>query len=84
MAKNLNLVFARQALITLGQIAGRAVARSGRAIVATQSYKSRIQGGRNEFALRVVKQKAGPAEKIDLLFALDPRAAAFYRTELRE
>jgi len=59
---------AGQGLVTIGQLLGKVLVRSGYFIVVTQSYQSRIRGGHNTFAIRVkVDEVNGPVEAVDLL-----------------
>ena len=74
---------AGQGLVTIGQLLGKALVRSGYFIGVTQSYQSRIRGGHNTFAIRVgVDEVDGPVEAVDLLVALDMNTATLYRKDL--
>ncbi len=74
---------AGQGLVTIGQLLGKALVRSGYFIVVTQGYQSRIRGGHNTFAIRVrVDEVDGPEEAVDLLVALDMNTATLHRKDL--
>jgi len=67
---------AGQGLVTVGTLLSKILVRSGYRIVVNQDYQSRVRGGHNSFAVRVVDDDAfGPSETIDLLVAMD---AAFF------
>ena len=74
---------AGQGLVTIGQLLGKALVRSGYFIGVTQGYQSRIRGGHNTFAIRVgVDEVDGPEEAVDLLVALDMNTATLHRKDL--
>ena len=74
---------AGQGLVTIGQLLGKALVRSGYFIGVTQSYQSRIRGGHNTFAIRVrVDEVNGPEEAVDLLIALNKNTATLHRKDL--
>ncbi|MEA1992451.1 MAG: 2-oxoacid:acceptor oxidoreductase subunit alpha [Thermodesulfobacteriota bacterium] len=74
---------AGQGLVTIGQLLGKALVRSGYFIGVTQGYQSRIRGGHNTFAIRVgVDEVNGPVEAVDLLVALDMNTVTLYRKDL--
>ncbi len=74
---------AGQGLVTIGQLLGKALVRSGYFIVVTQGYQSRIRGGHNTFAIRVrVDEVDGPEEAVDLLIALNMNTATLHRKDL--
>lgn len=74
---------AGQGLVTIGQLLGKALVRSGYFISVTQSYQSRIRGGHNTFAIRVgVDEVNGPEEAVDLLIALNKNTAILHRKAL--
>jgi 2-oxoglutarate/2-oxoacid ferredoxin oxidoreductase subunit alpha len=74
---------AGQGMVTIGQLLGKVLVRSGYGIVVTQSYQSRIRGGHNTFSIRVgAKGVTAPQEKIDLLLALDPQTPDLHRQDL--
>jgi 2-oxoglutarate ferredoxin oxidoreductase subunit alpha len=63
---------AGQGLVTIGQLLGKVLVRSGYFIVVTQGYQSRIRGGHNTFAIRVgFDEVNGPQDAVDLLVAID-------------
>lgn len=74
---------AGQGLVTIGQLLGKALVRSGYFIGVTQSYQSRIRGGHNTFAIRVgVDEVDAPQEAVDLLIALNKNTATLHRKDL--
>jgi 2-oxoglutarate ferredoxin oxidoreductase subunit alpha len=74
---------AGQGLVTIGQLLGKALVRSGYFIVVTQGYQSRIRGGHNTFAIRVgVDEVDGPEEAVDLLVALNSDTVTLHSKDL--
>jgi 2-oxoglutarate ferredoxin oxidoreductase subunit alpha len=74
---------AGQGLVTIGQLLGKTLVRSGYFIVVTQSYQSRIRGGHNTYAIRIgVDEVDAPQEAVDLLIALDKDTATLHRKAL--
>jgi 2-oxoglutarate ferredoxin oxidoreductase subunit alpha len=74
---------AGQGLVTIGQLLGKTLVRSGYFIVVTQSYQSRIRGGHNTFAIRVgVDEVSAPQEAVDLLVALDRDTVTLHSKDL--
>jgi 2-oxoglutarate ferredoxin oxidoreductase subunit alpha len=74
---------AGQGLVTIGQLLGKTLVRSGYFIVVTQSYQSRIRGGHNTFAIRVgVDEISAPQEAVDLLVALDRDTVTLHSKDL--
>jgi 2-oxoglutarate ferredoxin oxidoreductase subunit alpha len=74
---------AGQGLVTVGQLLGKNLVRSGYFIVVTQSYQSRIRGGQNTYAIRIgVDEVDAPEEAVDLLVALDKDTATLHRKDL--
>jgi 2-oxoglutarate ferredoxin oxidoreductase subunit alpha len=74
---------AGQGLVTIGQLLGKALVRSGYFIVVTQGYQSRIRGGHNTFAIRVgVDEVDAPEEAVDLLVALDRDTVTLHSKDL--
>jgi 2-oxoglutarate ferredoxin oxidoreductase subunit alpha len=74
---------AGQGLVTVGQLLSKALVRAGWRICVTQGYQSRVRGGHNTWAIRVgAGEIAAPAEKIDLLVALDAESVALHGPEL--
>jgi len=74
---------AGQGLVTIGQILAKIFIRSGYSALATQSYQSRIRGGHNSFSLRVSsKPIVAPAEKVNLLVALNTETIEIHQSEL--
>jgi 2-oxoglutarate ferredoxin oxidoreductase subunit alpha len=74
---------AGQGLVTIGQLLGKALVRSGYFIVVTQGYQSRIRGGHNTFAVRVgFEEVDGPQETVDLLVALDRDTVILHSKDL--
>jgi len=74
---------AGQGLVTIGQVLGRTLVRSGYFIVVTQSYQSRIRGGHNTFAIRVgLDEVSAPEEAVDLLVALDRDTVTLHSKDL--
>ena len=74
---------AGQGLVTIGQVLGKTLVRSGYFIVVTQSYQSRIRGGHNTFAIRVgVDEVSAPEEAVDLLVALDRDTVTLHSKDL--
>jgi 2-oxoglutarate ferredoxin oxidoreductase subunit alpha len=85
-AEELNLLIggeAGQGLVTIGQLLGKALTRSGYEILVTQSYQSRIRGGHNTFAIRTgVGKILGPKRRLDLLAALNKDTIELHNDEL--
>jgi 2-oxoglutarate ferredoxin oxidoreductase subunit alpha len=76
---------AGQGLVTVGQLLSRVLVRSGYEIVVVQSYESRIRGGHNTFSVRVGTGRIeAPAERIDVLVALNAETVELHRVELAE
>lgn len=76
---------AGQGLLTLGNILCRALVRCGYSILVTKVYMSRIRGGHNTFSIRVGKEDVpGPADKVDLLIALNEETIDIHKNELSE
>ncbi len=74
---------AGQGLVTIGTLLSKILVRSGYHIVVSQDYQSRIRGGHNSFAVRVVRDDAyGPAETIDLLVAMDKASVDIHRPQM--
>jgi len=74
---------AGQGLVTVGQLLAKSLARSGYSILITQSYRSRIRGGHNTFAIRAGGEKIiAPREPVDLLVALDSDTVTLHRGNL--
>jgi 2-oxoglutarate ferredoxin oxidoreductase subunit alpha len=74
---------AGQGLVTLGDIMGKALVRSGYRIVVTQDYMSRVRGGHNTFTLRVSPGPIeAPREPIHLLVAMDGATPEINRPDL--
>jgi 2-oxoglutarate ferredoxin oxidoreductase subunit alpha len=74
---------AGQGLVTVGQLLSKALVRGGWRICVTQAYESRVRGGHNTWAIRVgADELAAPAERIDLLVALDPQTVELHRGSL--
>jgi 2-oxoglutarate ferredoxin oxidoreductase subunit alpha len=74
---------AGQGLVTVGTMLSKILVRSGYHIVVTQSYQSRIRGGRNTFAIRVGPRcLEAPSEAIDILVALTGETVELHRGEL--
>lgn len=74
---------AGQGLVTIGQLLGKALVRSGYFIVVTQGYQSRIRGGHNTFAVRVgFDEVNGPQEAVDLLVAIDRDTVTLHSKDL--
>ncbi len=74
---------AGQGLVTIGTLLSKILVRSGYHIVVSQDYQSRIRGGHNSFAVRVVPDDAyGPAETIDLLVAMDKASVDIHRPQM--
>jgi 2-oxoglutarate ferredoxin oxidoreductase subunit alpha len=74
---------AGQGLVTIGQLLGKTLVRSGYFIVVTQSYQSRIRGGHNTYTIRIgVDEVDAPQEAVDLLIALDKDTATLHRKDL--
>jgi 2-oxoglutarate ferredoxin oxidoreductase subunit alpha len=74
---------AGQGLATVGELLSRALVRSGRSIVVTQSYESRIRGGHNTFAVRVGADGIeAPSETVDVLVALNDETVLRHLPEL--
>lgn len=76
---------AGQGLVTIGQLLGKALVRSGQEIFTSQSYHSRIRGGHNTFAVRM---GTGPffasRDSIDILVALNAETVELHREQLTE
>jgi 2-oxoglutarate/2-oxoacid ferredoxin oxidoreductase subunit alpha len=76
---------AGQGLVTIGQLLGKALVRSGQEIFTSQSYHSRIRGGHNTFAIRM---GTGPffasRDSIDILVALNAETVELHRGQLTE
>jgi 2-oxoglutarate ferredoxin oxidoreductase subunit alpha len=85
-AEELNILIggeAGQGLVTIGQLLGKALVRSGYELLVTQSYQSRIRGGHNTFALRTgVAKILGPKRQLDLLVALNRETIELHNGEL--
>lgn len=63
---------AGQGMQTVGHILSKIFSRGGYYIFSNQDYQSRIRGGHNFFQLRLSTEPVfAPADKIDLLIALD-------------
>lgn len=74
---------AGQGLVTLGQLAAKALVHAGYEVLVTQDYQSRIRGGHNTFAIRVGPEAVyGPTEKIDILIALDAESIPLHKAQL--
>ncbi|MFH7321274.1 2-oxoacid:acceptor oxidoreductase subunit alpha [Desulfurivibrio sp. D14AmB] len=89
MAQDINLLIggeAGQGLVTIGQLLGKALLRTGHEFFASQSYHSRIRGGHNTFAIRA--GGAGPffaaRESIDILVALNAETVELHRGQLTD
>ncbi len=86
VANTLNILIggeAGQGLVTIGELLGKSLVRSGYFIKVTQSYMSRIRGGHNTYALRVSSEEVlAGQEAIDLLVALDKNTLLLHRQEL--
>jgi 2-oxoglutarate ferredoxin oxidoreductase subunit alpha len=84
--EELNVVIggeAGQGLVTVGALLAKAAVRAGYEVCVTQSYQSRIRGGHNTFALRVANRVVeAPAERVDVLVALNAETVALHRPEL--
>lgn len=76
---------AGQGLVTIGQLLGKTLLRTGHDFFASQSYHSRIRGGHNTFAIRV---GAGPffagRDSVDILVALDAQTVELHREQLTD
>jgi 2-oxoglutarate/2-oxoacid ferredoxin oxidoreductase subunit alpha len=76
---------AGQGLVTVGTLLSKILTRSGYRIVVNQDYQSRVRGGHNSFAIRVVDGDAfGPGEAIDLLVAMDSASVDIHRQQMAE
>ncbi len=74
---------AGQGLVTVGTLLSKILIRSGYRIIVSQDYQSRVRGGHNSFAVRVVENDAsGPAETIDLLVAMDKASVQVHRPQM--
>ncbi len=74
---------AGQGLVTVGELLARSLVRSGRHILVTQTYMSRIRGGHNTFSIRVgAAPVIAPQVPIDVLVALDVNTARLHRDEV--
>jgi 2-oxoglutarate ferredoxin oxidoreductase subunit alpha len=74
---------AGQGLVTVGTLLSKILVRSGYYIVVSQDYQSRVRGGHNSFAVRVVEDDAsGPGETIDLLVAMDKASVDIHRPHM--
>ncbi|MGQ9813506.1 MAG: 2-oxoacid:acceptor oxidoreductase subunit alpha [Dissulfurimicrobium sp.] len=76
---------AGQGVVTIGELLGRALVRSGCNILVTQGYQSRIRGGHNTFSIRAgVNQPLAPKDELDILVALDAGTIELHKGELKE
>ncbi len=74
---------AGQGLVTVGTLLSKILVRSGYRIVVSQDYQSRVRGGHNSFAVRIVDDDAyGPTETIDILVALDKESVDVHRPQM--
>jgi 2-oxoglutarate ferredoxin oxidoreductase subunit alpha len=74
---------AGQGLVTVGTLLSKILIRGGYRIVVSQDYQSRVRGGHNSFAVRVVDDDAsGPGETIDLLVAMDAASIDIHRPQM--
>jgi len=74
---------AGQGLVTIGELLGKCLVRSGYHIVVTQSYQSRIRGGHNTYMIRVSPEEiSAPRESIDILVALDQNTLTLHQNEV--
>jgi 2-oxoglutarate ferredoxin oxidoreductase subunit alpha len=85
-ARDLNVLIggeAGQGLVTVGQLLTQALVRAGWRVCVTQGYQSRVRGGHNTWAIRFGPGEIGaPAERVDLLVALDQQTLDTHRDEL--
>ncbi|GAB4388420.1 MAG: 2-oxoacid:acceptor oxidoreductase subunit alpha [Thermodesulfovibrionales bacterium] len=76
---------AGQGLQTIGDVLGKVFARTGYHVFSHQDYESRIRGGHNFYQIRAsVEPVSAPAEKIDIVVALDRASIELHRGELAE
>lgn len=76
---------AGQGLVTIGGLLTKALIREGFDVVVTQGYQSRIRGGHNSFEVYfALSEIYSPAEKIDLLVALDEETIEIHKNFLSE
>ena len=74
---------AGQGLVTIGQILGKVIVRSGYYLHCSQVYESRVRGGHNSFSLRIGNVPlSAPSEKIDILVALDQESISVHTPDL--
>lgn len=88
MAGSINIMIggeAGQGLVTIGEVLGTALVRSGYSIVVTKSYQSRIRGGHNTFSIRAGAEEIhAPRETVDLLVALNEETVRLHLQGLSE
>lgn len=76
---------AGQGLVTIGGLLAKALIREGFDVVVTQGYQSRIRGGHNSFEIYFAQSEIySPAEKVDLLVALDEETIEIHKNSLSE
>jgi len=76
---------AGQGLLTMGRLLSEALARSGHAILVSQTYHSRVRGGHNTYAVRCGNLRArAPRRTIDLLVALNAESVELHGGELAD
>lgn len=76
---------AGQGLVTIGELLSKALVRSGRYILVTQGYHSRIRGGHNIFSIRTgANPPLAPRDELDILVALNAETIDLHRGDLKE
>ena len=76
---------AGQGVQSIGFLLAKALARGGYSIYADQDLESRIRGGHNFFRVRAGDTEVGaPAEKVDLLLALNRESIELHRKEISD
>lgn len=82
----INVLFggeAGQGIQTVGFIFAKSLLRNGFSLHVTQTYESRIRGGHNTFAVRFGGKKVlAPAERIDLLLALNEETIEIHKNDV--
>jgi len=70
---------------TVGDVVARAFQVHGYAVFANKEFESRIRGGRSSYRLRIRETPLGaPCGTADVLLAINPDAAAYYQSDVRE